>query len=126
MPQPVLDLRSKITSLDPAFDERGLLGLAFHPDFATNGRFFVFYTAPPRAGAPAGYNNTITISEFHTQGRQQIHADAGTERIILQVDHPQFNHNGGTVAFGPPPRCFPDPPGASSTGRPTAPRSARG
>ena len=101
MPQPFLDIRSRITPLSPGYDERGLLGLAFHPDFARNGRFFVFYNAPPRAGAPAGYDNTVTIAEYRTQGRQQIHAPAASERIVLQVDHPQANHNGGTVAFGP-------------------------
>lgn len=99
MPQPFLDISSKITPLTPDFDERGLLGLAFHPGFARNGRFFVFYTAPPRPSAPAGYNNTVTIAEY--RAKNQIHADAASERIILQVDHPQFNHDGGTVAFGP-------------------------
>ena len=54
MPKPFLDISSKITPLSPYYDERGLLGLAFHPDFVHNGRFFVFYTAPPRPGAPAG------------------------------------------------------------------------
>ncbi|MGH2680698.1 MAG: PQQ-dependent sugar dehydrogenase [Actinomycetota bacterium] len=98
-PKPFLDISSKITPLTPDFDERGLLGLAFHPGFARNGRFFVFYTAPPRPSAPAGYNNTVTIAEYHA--KNQIHADAASERIILQVDHPQFNHDGGTVAFGP-------------------------
>ena len=101
MPNPFLDVSDRITELRPQGDERGLLGLAFHPDFFRNGRFFVFYTAPPRAGAPAGFNNTITISEFRTRGAQQIEADPGSERIILQVDHPQANHNGGTIAFGP-------------------------
>ena len=101
MPNPFLDIRDRIVTLRPQGDERGLLGLAFHPDFFTNGRFFVFYNAPPRAGAPTGYNNTVTISEFRTQGAQQIQADPSSERIILQVDHPQANHNGGTVAFGP-------------------------
>ena len=101
MPNPFLDIRDRIVTLRPQGDERGLLGLAFHPDFFRNGRFFVFYNAPPRAGAPAGYNNTVTISEFRTQGAQQIQADPSSERIILQVDHPQANHNGGTVAFGP-------------------------
>src|SRR5688572_24165626 len=101
MPHPFLDLRDRITELRPQGDERGLLGLAFHPDFFRNGRFFVFYTAPPRAGAPAGFNNTITISEFRARGAQQIEADPGSERIILHVDHPQANHNGGTIAFGP-------------------------
>ena len=101
MPQPFLDLTDRIVELRAQGDERGLLGLAFHPDFARNGRFFVFYNAPPRSSAPAGFNNTIIISEFRTQGAQQIQADPGSERIILQVDHPQANHNGGTIAFGP-------------------------
>jgi glucose/arabinose dehydrogenase len=101
MRHPFLDIRSKITPLDPAFDERGLLGLAFHPGFARNDRFFVFYTAPPRPTAPAGYDNTVTISQYRARGRRQIRANLASERIILQVDHPQFNHDGGTVAFGP-------------------------
>ena len=101
MPKPFLDVSDRITELRPQGDERGLLGLAFHPDFARNGRFFIFYTAPLRAGGPAGFNNTITISEFRTQGAQQIQADPSSERKVLQVDHPQANHNGGTIAFGP-------------------------
>jgi glucose/arabinose dehydrogenase len=101
MRRPFLDITSKITPLDPAYDERGLLGLAFHPDFAQNDRFFVFYTAPPRRSAPDRYDNTTTIAQYRASGSRQAHADAGSERIILQVDHPQSNHNGGTVAFGP-------------------------
>jgi len=101
MPEPFLDISSKITPLTPAYDERGLLGLAFHPDFERNGRFFVFYTAPPGPHTPAGYNNRTTIAEYRSQGAQQIQADPGSERIILQVEHPQANHNGGTNDFGP-------------------------
>jgi glucose/arabinose dehydrogenase len=97
LPQPFLDLRAKITPLMPPYDERGLLGLAFHPGFATNGRFFVYYTAPPRV---AGFDNTSTVSEFHAGAGANV-ADAGSERIVLQVDHPQFNHEAGTLAFGP-------------------------
>ena len=67
MPHPFLDISSKITPLSPDYDERGLLGLAFHPDFAHNGRFFVHYTAPLRPGAPAGYDNTVTIAEFRAK-----------------------------------------------------------
>jgi hypothetical protein len=100
MRHPFLDITSKITPLDPGYDERGLLGLAFHPDFAQNSRFFVFYTAPLRPTAPDGYDNTVTIAQYRT-GPRQVHADATSERIILQIDHPQSNHNGGTVAFGP-------------------------
>ncbi|MGH8914934.1 MAG: PQQ-dependent sugar dehydrogenase [Acidimicrobiia bacterium] len=101
MDRPFLDISDKITPLSPDYDERGLLGLAFHPDYAHNGRFFVFYNAPLRAGGPAGFDNTVTIAEYLTDGGPQPQADPTSERIILQVDHPQVNHNGGTLAFGP-------------------------
>jgi glucose/arabinose dehydrogenase len=101
MPKPFLDISSKITPLESGYDERGLLGLAFHPDFRNNGRFFVYYTAPLRAGGPAGFDHTNIVAEYSARGAQQIQADASSERIILQVDHPQSNHNGGTIEFGP-------------------------
>jgi glucose/arabinose dehydrogenase len=101
LPEPFLDLRSKIVDLMEAFDERGLLGLAFHPDYATNGRFFVYYSAPLRDGAPAGYSATSTISEFHVSADDPNRADPSSEHILLQVDKPQFNHNGGTLLIGP-------------------------
>ena len=101
LPQPFLDISSRITPLTPAYDERGLLGLAFHPDYARNGRFFVFYTAPPGPNTPAGWNNRTTIAEYNAHGGNSVRADPASERIILQIDHPQGNHNGGTVAFGP-------------------------
>jgi glucose/arabinose dehydrogenase len=100
-PAPFLDLRSRIVELDPEFDERGLLGLAFHPGYAANGRFFVYYSAPLRPGAPVGYDNTGRISEFRVSASNPNQADAASERVVLEVDDPQFNHNGGTLAFGP-------------------------
>jgi glucose/arabinose dehydrogenase len=101
LPEPFLDLRSRIVPLMPDFDERGALGLAFHPGYAGNGRFFVYYTAPLRAGAPAGFDDTATISEFRVSASNPNRADPASERIVLQVDKPQFNHNGGTLLFGP-------------------------
>ena len=97
---PFLDLRSRMVALNPGFDERGLLGLAFHPDYEANGRFFVYYSAPLRAGAPEGFNHTSHISEFRVSSDPN-RADPASERILLQVDEPQFNHNAGTLAFGP-------------------------
>jgi glucose/arabinose dehydrogenase len=97
---PFLDLRSRLVALMPDFDERGLLGLAFHPNYASNGRFFVYYSAPLRPGAPAGFDVTSTIAEFRVSADPN-RADPASERILLQIDKPQFNHNGGTVAFGP-------------------------
>jgi glucose/arabinose dehydrogenase len=99
-PEPFLDLRARMVALMPGFDERGLLGLAFHPQYAANGRFFVYYSAPLRAGGPAGFNHTSHISEFHVSADPN-RADPASERIVLQVDEPQFNHNGGTLLFGP-------------------------
>jgi glucose/arabinose dehydrogenase len=110
MATPFLDITSRMVTLMPGYDERGLLGLAFHPNYASNGKFYVFYTAPPPAGGPttdAGntglpkvWNNTTTVSEFTVSSNANV-ADVNSERKILQEPHPQFNHNGGTIAFGP-------------------------
>jgi glucose/arabinose dehydrogenase len=98
--EPFLDVRDRMVALQAGFDERGLLGLAFHPEYASNGRFFVYYSAPLREGAPAGFNHTSHISEF-TVSAEPDRADPSSERILLQVDEPQFNHNAGALAFGP-------------------------
>ncbi len=97
-PQPFLDIRDRMVHLSGGYDERGLLGLAFDPNYARNGRFFVYYSAPPRSSA---FNNTSHISEFQVSPTDPNLADPGSERIILQVDEPQANHNGGTLLFGP-------------------------
>jgi len=100
---PFLDLTSKMVTLNAGYDERGLLGLAFHPDFKTNGKFYVFYTAPPNAGGPqpgSNWDNLTRISEFKVMADGNT-ADMASERVILESDHPQGNHNGGTIAFGP-------------------------
>ena len=101
LPAPFLDLRSRIVPLMPDFDERGVLGLAFHPGYAANGRFFVYYSAPLRPGAPAGYDHTARFSEFRVSAADPNRADPASERVLLEIDKPQFNHNGGTVVFGP-------------------------
>jgi glucose/arabinose dehydrogenase len=104
---PFMDLTSKMVTLSPDYDERGLLGLAFHPQFKTNGKFYVFYTAPPRPGVPvpgtpgSAWNNTTTVSEFKVSASDMNSADMSSERILIQADHPYLNHNGGTLAFGP-------------------------
>ena len=99
--QPFLDVRDKIMDLKPEHEERGLLGLAFHPDYADNGRFFVHYSVPLRSGAPAGWDHTKHLSEFRRDGNDALRADPGSEKILLYVDEPQDNHNGGTLTFGP-------------------------
>jgi glucose/arabinose dehydrogenase len=103
LPTPFIDLTSRLVRLNPGFDERGLLGVAFHPDYATNGRLFIYYNAPPRPGGPTPtttWNNLARFSEFKVSADPNI-VDMGSERVFLEIDDPQGNHNGGTLIFGP-------------------------
>jgi glucose/arabinose dehydrogenase len=81
-----LDIQGRVG----AGGERGLLGLAFHPKYVSNGRFFVDYT---------DNNGDTVIAEFRRSSPNQ--AGAGSERVLLRIDQPFANHNGGMVAFGP-------------------------
>jgi glucose/arabinose dehydrogenase/plastocyanin len=101
MPQPFLDLTDRMVTLRTDFDERGLLGLAFHPEYGQNGRFYVYYSAPLRQGAPTEWDHTSHVSEFQVSANDPNVADPNSERIIMQVDQPQFNHNAGHILFGP-------------------------
>ena len=105
LPAPFLDLTGSIVALNPFFDERGVLGLAFHPDYPGNGRFFVRYSAP-RIGLPAepcfgtsrGCHAEV-LAEFSVSGDPNVANPAGT--VLFSVDEPQFNHDSGGLAFGP-------------------------
>jgi glucose/arabinose dehydrogenase len=104
-----LDIRARIVPLGAVgpgtFDERGFLGLAFHPDFASNGLFYT-YTSEPVAGAPT-FPSTLpagtpadhqnVVAEWRVLGGGSV----GERRELLRIDWPQFNHNGGDMAFGP-------------------------
>ncbi|HYG40125.1 MAG TPA: PQQ-dependent sugar dehydrogenase [Cytophagales bacterium] len=73
--------------------EKGLLGLAFHPEFKTNGYFYVNYTTG---------NDLITrISRFSLSKTNKEEADPGSELVLLTYEQPYDNHNGGKIAFGP-------------------------
>ncbi|MFW6070677.1 MAG: PQQ-dependent sugar dehydrogenase, partial [bacterium] len=98
---PFLDVRERLVTLDEGYDERGLLGLALHPQYAENGRFFVYYSAPLRDEAPQEWNHTSHVSEFQVSADDENVADPGSERILMQIDQPQGNHDGGQIAFGP-------------------------
>lgn len=83
-----LDIRGRV---DDSGNEEGLLGLAFHPDYANNGFFYVNYTA----------DNQTIISRFEVSGSNPDQADSGSETVILTYNQPFSNHNGGHLAFGP-------------------------
>jgi glucose/arabinose dehydrogenase len=93
---PFLDIRNKIVKLSGDYDERGLLGLALSPNFKTNHKFYVYYSAPPIGS----FDNTGTLAEFKTTANGDV-ADPKSERIFLTVQHPESNHNGGCLQFGP-------------------------
>ena len=85
----VLDIRDRVNARS---NEEGLLSVAFHPDFAENNQVYCYYTAvkPRRA----------VLSRFSMdEAREKILPQ--TEEVILEVEEPYWNHNGGTVAFGP-------------------------
>ncbi|MBD3404669.1 MAG: glucose sorbosone dehydrogenase [Candidatus Lokiarchaeota archaeon] len=85
-----LDIKDKVNDIG---GEEGLLGLAFHPDYSSNGYFFVDYTADsPRR----------TVIERYTVSEDNVNqADSTSGQVILEVDQPYANHNGGQIGFGP-------------------------
>ncbi len=87
--RPFLDIRDRVRS----GGERGLLSSAFHPDYASNRRFFVYYTEA---------TGDLVIAEFASSATDQDVADPGSERRLLVIAHRKYgNHNGGQLAFGP-------------------------
>src|SRR5688572_17204605 len=100
--KPFLDLRERVVELNSFYDERGLLGLAFHPDFAANGRFYVSYSAPLRAGISLDeWDHTTYISEFSVSKGNPNQADPDSERVLLAIDKPGYNYEAGHIVFGP-------------------------
>ncbi len=88
-----LDIRSKVAPWNKN-NEQGLLGMAFHPDFKKNGQLFVYYSAE---GSP----RRSIVSRFQVSADDPNRADAGSEQILMAIDQPYGNHNGGSIEFGP-------------------------
>ncbi len=87
LPTPFIDIHDRLAT----GGERGLLGIAFHPSFATNGKFYLYFT---RKG-----DGDIAINEYRRSSNPDIATHAAIRRIIT-IDHPYSNHNGGHMAFG--------------------------
>ena len=83
---PFLDITDRVND---SGNEMGLLGLAFHPDYEQNGFFYVNYT---------GDGRNTHISRFQASGNS---ADSNSEKVLLVIEQPYPNHNGGALAFGP-------------------------
>ncbi|MDP6830916.1 MAG: PQQ-dependent sugar dehydrogenase [Alphaproteobacteria bacterium] len=100
-----LDVKEMIIPLVPEFDERGLLGLAFHPDFKNNGLFYISYSitlhGSPNLANLLFFNHKNVIAERRVSKADPNKADKGYSRVISTIDWPQFNHNGHWIGFGP-------------------------
>src|SRR5204862_374215 len=89
LPTPFLDVHNLVFCCN----ERGLLGLVFHPHYAANGLFFIYYTAP---------SGDVTIARYSVSASNANVADPASGAVLLTISHSQFaNHNGGQMQFGP-------------------------
>jgi glucose/arabinose dehydrogenase len=114
LPVPFLDIRDRVV-LSSAFDERGLLALAFHPRFAANGKLYVQYSAQregpnicvevdgrtPDDPAACPLQYTRRVSEFQVSTADPNRVELGSERVVFKIQWPGRKHNGGGLAFGP-------------------------
>jgi glucose/arabinose dehydrogenase len=109
----LLDVNSRLVPvgiLGPgSFDERGLLGLAFHPRYKKNGRFYLYTSEPigpaptvPTTLPPGGVaNHQNVVSEWRANSPGHPEAGATFVQELMRIDWPQFNHNAGDLEFGP-------------------------
>ena len=89
---PFLDITTRV---DSGASEMGLLGLAFHPNYASNGYFYVYYTRDPGPGL-----DRSRVSRFKVTSNPDI-ADPNSEQVLLEFEQPYSNHNGGDLHFDP-------------------------
>jgi glucose/arabinose dehydrogenase len=95
----------EIEDRHPNFEnEDGLMSIAFHPGFATNHLFYIYYNqknSPGQGSQPLNFAYRSVISEFKVSATDPDQADMSSERILLQVPQPFSNHKGGELLFGP-------------------------
>lgn len=108
LPVPFLNITARVETSNWYGDERGFLGLAFHRGFAENGRFFVYYSTPlqdddgltelEEAMGMDNLDHKIRISEMRVSQDNPNVADVNYEKILLEINQPYANHNGGEVS----------------------------
>lgn len=109
---PFLNVSSRLVALSAGYDERGLLGFAFHPDFnnasAPGYRKVYTYTSEPNSGAadftvtpPIAFNHQSVVAEWQVSSGNPDVIDTATRREVMRIDKPQANHNGGDLHFRP-------------------------
>ncbi|XP_062253440.1 HHIP-like protein 2 [Platichthys flesus] len=93
--QPFLDMSGEVVTTPWLGDERGFLGMAFHPEYRVNGRFFIYYSIEVNSKV-----EKVRISEMKVSVHDMNMADPYSERVILEIEEPAANHNGGQLLFG--------------------------
>ncbi|XP_074548437.1 HHIP-like protein 1 [Halichoeres trimaculatus] len=91
--KPFLNITKVVLTSSWEGDERGFLGLTFHPNYRYNGKLYVYYSVE------VGFDERIRISEFHVSTSDMNLVDHTSERVILEIDEPASNHNGGQLLF---------------------------
>uniref|UniRef100_A0A670ZVJ4 HHIP like 1 n=1 Tax=Pseudonaja textilis TaxID=8673 RepID=A0A670ZVJ4_PSETE len=92
--KPFLNITEAVLTSPWEGDERGFLGIVFHPKFKFNGKVYIYYSVEVQ------YEERIRISEFRISPGDMNSVDHGSERIILEIEEPASNHNGGELLFG--------------------------
>ena len=93
LPNPFLDITDRVIRITRMADERGLLGLAFHPNYMTNGLFYVYYSVFISS------RHHSRVSEFRVNDSDPNQAQSNSERVIFNLRQPYSNHNGGQLLF---------------------------
>jgi len=96
LPKPFLTISSKLDKLNKSYSEKGLLGLAFHPSYKSNGKFYVYYSAPAEG---SGVDHRSILAEYRVSSDNPDSA-ALEELVVMEITQPESNHNGGCLAFG--------------------------
>ncbi|MGN6511147.1 MAG: PQQ-dependent sugar dehydrogenase [Chitinophaga sp.] len=81
--EPFIDVSADMVKVNPAYDERGLLGMAFHPDFKTNGKFYLYFSAPV-ANARRGLNHKSVVAEYRVNKPSDNTAGTSTKKVVRQ------------------------------------------
>ncbi|KAM4724247.1 HHIP-like protein 1 [Anableps anableps] len=92
--KPFLNITKAVLTSSWEGDERGFLGITFHPKYKYNGKLYVYYSVE------VGLDERIRISEFKVSSNDMNLVDHLSERVILEIDEPASNHNGGMLLFG--------------------------
>ncbi|XP_075993713.1 HHIP-like protein 1 [Genypterus blacodes] len=92
--KPFLNITKAVLTSSWEGDERGFLGLTFHPQYKYNGKLYVYYSVEVR------FDERIRISQFSVSSNDMNVVDHRSERVILEIDEPASNHNGGQLLFG--------------------------